>query len=569
MMKNKKGNVSAFSNSKGITLIALIITIIVMLILVAVTVRTAINSGLFGHAKDAASKWEKAQKDEQFEGIGDYIEEQVNDGSYILAFCWNDNVRKYFDRDNIYNAFYIVRDRDGSTQFRNYLNLNISTEFDEAYENALKWEVFNENAKTGFLCDEKGQPVYGWYTDSEFTEEMRKDVAKPLNIEYEIEGKERIGTEINSTGEIFAKFSDGSKRLICQIVITAFSASNTLTKVETNLYAENYGSGEFDGIGMDISAKNGIMKRISKTTSNKIEEENAKIRETKYTLTINDNSKDYCFVTNDGTQNIFVKGQIDLYQGEGWNAEIGKATEKGGPLTEEQLWGCTGDICDENGNVLMGYQVDSESGEIKYETPSRLRIGSQSNMILEAEATTKAKLMGNINDNTKTLEFILYDRLGYEYKAIFNVAGTNGNYTLKLNKLQYIDYEENIATEEVKNKCVYNLTYNTSTGKVNQDSFEIDLTSLEDSFEKITVNTEQSKYDKNSNTAKLEKGDINGEGKGHIGGQILKAYINEEGKFYGIYDNGMEKLLGQIALSTSDTGELVTENFPKIEISKP
>lgn len=41
---------------KGITLIALIITIIVMLILVGVTVSVALNGGLFSTAKEAASK---------------------------------------------------------------------------------------------------------------------------------------------------------------------------------------------------------------------------------------------------------------------------------------------------------------------------------------------------------------------------------------------------------------------------------------------------------------------------------------------------------------------------------
>lgn len=48
-------------NENGITLIALIITIIVMLILVAVTVTTVVQSGLFGHASDATTKWNNAQ----------------------------------------------------------------------------------------------------------------------------------------------------------------------------------------------------------------------------------------------------------------------------------------------------------------------------------------------------------------------------------------------------------------------------------------------------------------------------------------------------------------------------
>ena len=49
---------------KGITLIALIITIIVMLILVAVAVRSAVSSGLFGHAKEATEKWAAEERNE-------------------------------------------------------------------------------------------------------------------------------------------------------------------------------------------------------------------------------------------------------------------------------------------------------------------------------------------------------------------------------------------------------------------------------------------------------------------------------------------------------------------------
>ena len=43
-------------NEKGITLVALIITIIVMLILVGVTINLAVNSGLFDKAREGANK---------------------------------------------------------------------------------------------------------------------------------------------------------------------------------------------------------------------------------------------------------------------------------------------------------------------------------------------------------------------------------------------------------------------------------------------------------------------------------------------------------------------------------
>ena len=50
---------------KGITLIALVITIIVMLILVEVTISMAINGGLFGYAKKAAKDTESQKQAEQ------------------------------------------------------------------------------------------------------------------------------------------------------------------------------------------------------------------------------------------------------------------------------------------------------------------------------------------------------------------------------------------------------------------------------------------------------------------------------------------------------------------------
>ena len=51
--------------NKGITLIALVITIIVMLVLVAVTISMAVNGGLFGYAGDAARRTKEAKKDEE------------------------------------------------------------------------------------------------------------------------------------------------------------------------------------------------------------------------------------------------------------------------------------------------------------------------------------------------------------------------------------------------------------------------------------------------------------------------------------------------------------------------
>lgn len=49
---------------KGITLVALVITIIVMLILVAVSVTFAVQSGLFTQADQATKDWSAKEQDE-------------------------------------------------------------------------------------------------------------------------------------------------------------------------------------------------------------------------------------------------------------------------------------------------------------------------------------------------------------------------------------------------------------------------------------------------------------------------------------------------------------------------
>lgn len=66
--------------SKGITLVALIITIIVMLILVAVTVSILINSNVIGQAKSAGERTEKAYNNES--NFGESLTINVDGKSY-------------------------------------------------------------------------------------------------------------------------------------------------------------------------------------------------------------------------------------------------------------------------------------------------------------------------------------------------------------------------------------------------------------------------------------------------------------------------------------------------------
>ena len=63
-----------FKNSKGITLIALVITIIILQILAGISISALSQTGLFGKAKEAKQKSTNAQKEENIT-LGTYENE--------------------------------------------------------------------------------------------------------------------------------------------------------------------------------------------------------------------------------------------------------------------------------------------------------------------------------------------------------------------------------------------------------------------------------------------------------------------------------------------------------------
>lgn len=62
------------------------------------------------------------------------------------------------------------------------------------------------------------------------------------------------GVSIDSTGKIYGTYSNGNTRLLSQIAVTQFANASGLEKVGENCYTTTLNSGDFDGIGTDISA---------------------------------------------------------------------------------------------------------------------------------------------------------------------------------------------------------------------------------------------------------------------------------------------------------------------------
>ena len=76
-------------SNKGITLIALVITIIVMLILVAVTISMAVNGGLFDYAGKAVGETQNALN----------VEQELSNGRINVGGVWYDSIDDYLNNN--------------------------------------------------------------------------------------------------------------------------------------------------------------------------------------------------------------------------------------------------------------------------------------------------------------------------------------------------------------------------------------------------------------------------------------------------------------------------------------
>lgn len=70
---------------------------------------------------------------------------------------------------------------------------------------------------------------------------------------------ELIGIEIGQDGRITASYDNGLTKLLGQIAVAEFANAAGLSKAGNNLYSATQNSGEFDGVGKDITASGGSM----------------------------------------------------------------------------------------------------------------------------------------------------------------------------------------------------------------------------------------------------------------------------------------------------------------------
>ena len=70
---------------------------------------------------------------------------------------------------------------------------------------------------------------------------------------------EMSGISIQQNGMIYASYDNGQTKLLGQIAVAEFANASGLEKEGDNLYSATLNSGEFDGIGVDITSGGGYM----------------------------------------------------------------------------------------------------------------------------------------------------------------------------------------------------------------------------------------------------------------------------------------------------------------------
>ena len=131
-LKNKK---QQKLKEKGITLIALVVTIIILLILAGVTLNMALSGdGLFSRARNAADKYKKAQEDEA--KLISEIGKEMN-SEYVGAFVTGYNPTKKID--------YVI---EASTS-------GIDEEQKFSTEEGMKWRIWDYDGTTLRLISDK------------------------------------------------------------------------------------------------------------------------------------------------------------------------------------------------------------------------------------------------------------------------------------------------------------------------------------------------------------------------------------------------------------------------------
>lgn len=368
---------------------------------------------------------------------------------------------------------------------------------------------------------------------------------------------------------------------IANVNTEAFKASQvTFSEIMYQTTSSASGGNPAQGIG-GVNAKQIGLGVTTGTTSVTIETAGAaETTGNPFDFKLSDSQSTNFFIVSDGTNTMFTRAGSFYVDGNGY-------------------------LCmSSTGYMLMGWQVDPNTGDIRKDVVSGLQVMSPKNQTSAPEATYRAYASGvldkNDSDVTSANGYVMslqfYDDLGYSYTAKFAVKpnkDANGNpvpgqYTVELSDI--LDTDSNSLIKDPADETgesylagypaslfganggtTENLVFDTNEGSfisVGEDdgstnSVTLRMSSIKtdtldengqpgSNFRDIEIDFSLCMNYNNGGTSnmKLLKGDSAlGTGAGKKLGVLTGITVENSGKIYGSYDNGNTQLLGQISVA--------------------
>ncbi len=255
-----------------------------------------------------------------------------------------------------------------------------------------------------------------------------------------------------------------------------------------------------------------------------------------------------------------------------------------------------GYLVNDSGAIVQGWQVDPDTNQIVRDQVSNLKVGGVEYETTNAEMTSKTYASGNIDsrDSSLTTEdgvkmsTTIYDNLGYSYTVTMRIRKAETADSTATNP-KYDDSKYKVELVSIKDSKNVDIRTNGYTAALSTDEINFDLDSgafittgndLTQAINNINLTitpNDASKgdvfrtYDKdgnietgsiemdmshiklfasgNTSSVQMYRGDINGNNQGLAVGTLASVSIDGEGLIYGVYDNGVQKLFGQIAVA--------------------
>ncbi len=255
-----------------------------------------------------------------------------------------------------------------------------------------------------------------------------------------------------------------------------------------------------------------------------------------------------------------------------------------------------GNLVTGTGAIVQGWQADPETNTIIRNQVSGLKVGGVEFETAEAEMTSKMYVGGNIDSrdgalNTEegvVMSSTIYDNLGYSYTVNLRLTRTNqgdpdagtkdddSQYTVDVLSIKDSNNQDILKNGYEATPMSSVINFDTDSGafitcgadltpEINsinlaitpvagQDKGDVFRTFDADGNVEIgAIEMDMSNIKMyasgNSSSLQLYRGDIDNNYQGLPVGKLSSVSIDGEGMIYGVYDNGVSRLFGQIAVA--------------------